>query len=231
MSLSQHRHDRLAQRLAFIITQLFKGETLSLTALAHEFNVSVRTLQRDFNERLIYLDLEYKDGCYGLAKSQRLFRTDKDILQFASMTSMVPFFPSLDRKLISVLLDTEEAPPYLIYHEAPQHSPSLFGAFAVLTQAIIDKRCIQFLYRDTTVKGIAPYKLIYFDGYWYFCGAKEKAIQVFYMKEMSDVFVTQRTFIKQKEIEHLIQQPQFITALPHFHYIKALTSPTRSSEQ
>lgn len=59
---------------------------------------------------------------------------------------MVPFFASLDRKLISVLLDTEEAPPYLIYHEAPQHSPSLFGAFAVLTQAIIDKRCIQFLY-------------------------------------------------------------------------------------
>ena len=98
MSLSQHRHDRLAQRLAFIVTQLFKGETLSLTVLAHEFNVSVRTLQRDFNERLIYLDLEYKDGCYWLAKSQRLFRTDKDILQFASMTSMVPFFPSLDRK-------------------------------------------------------------------------------------------------------------------------------------
>ncbi|MCT6518545.1 MULTISPECIES: helix-turn-helix transcriptional regulator [Enterobacterales] len=224
MSSSQHRHDRLAQRLTFIITQLFKGETLSLKGLAQEFNVSVRTLQRDFNERLIYLDLDYKAGCYWLAKSQRFFRTDKDILQFASMTSMVPFFPSLDRKLISVLLDSEEAPPYLIYHEAPQHSPSLFGAFAVLTQAIIDKRCIQFLYCDTTVKGIAPYKLIYFDGHWYFCGVKvrNKTIQVFYLKEMSDVFVTQHTFIKQQEVEQLIQQPQFIMALPHFHYIKTL---------
>lgn len=37
MSSSQHQHDRLAQRLAFIITQLFKGEILSLK-LAQEFN-------------------------------------------------------------------------------------------------------------------------------------------------------------------------------------------------
>jgi predicted DNA-binding transcriptional regulator YafY len=30
------------------------GETLSVKALAEEFGVSVRTIQRDFNERLIH---------------------------------------------------------------------------------------------------------------------------------------------------------------------------------
>ncbi|WP_239452124.1 WYL domain-containing protein [Proteus sp. TJ1640] len=113
-----------------------------------------------------------------------LFRGNKGVLYHEILTDVC------DK--LAVLLDTEEAPPYLIYHEAPQHSPSLFGAFAVLTQSIIDKRCIQFLYCNTTIKGIAPYKLIYFNGHWYFCGVKvkNKAIQVFYAlnKEIDNVF-------------------------------------------
>ncbi|MGE4295388.1 MAG: HTH domain-containing protein [Campylobacterales bacterium] len=35
-----------------LIIRLFEGETLQLKALAQEFGVSVRTLQRDFAQRL-----------------------------------------------------------------------------------------------------------------------------------------------------------------------------------
>ncbi|HHK9512572.1 TPA: transcriptional regulator, partial [Morganella morganii] len=56
MHTSDSRHDRLAFRLAMIISRLFRGETLYPAQLAREFNVSARTLQRDFSERLVFLD-------------------------------------------------------------------------------------------------------------------------------------------------------------------------------
>jgi predicted DNA-binding transcriptional regulator YafY len=62
MSQTEHRYDRLAVRLSLIISRLLAGETLSVKTLAVEFGVSVRTLRRDFRERLIYLNLEYRHG-------------------------------------------------------------------------------------------------------------------------------------------------------------------------
>ena len=62
MTQAERRHDRLAVRLSLIISRLVAGETLSVRKLAAEFGVSVRTLRRDFRERLMYLDLEYQSG-------------------------------------------------------------------------------------------------------------------------------------------------------------------------
>ncbi|UYB73081.1 DeoR family transcriptional regulator [Aeromonas veronii] len=54
-------HDTLAQRLGVILTKLNNGQRLVISELAHEFNVSARTIQRDLNVRLAYLPLE-RDG-------------------------------------------------------------------------------------------------------------------------------------------------------------------------
>ena len=62
MTQAERRHDRLAVRLSLIISRLVAGETLNMAQLAAEFGVSVRTLRRDFRERLMYLDLEYRRG-------------------------------------------------------------------------------------------------------------------------------------------------------------------------
>jgi predicted DNA-binding transcriptional regulator YafY len=61
MTQAERRHDRLAVRLSLIISRRL-AETLSVRKLAAEFGVSVRTLRRDFRERLMYLDLEYRSG-------------------------------------------------------------------------------------------------------------------------------------------------------------------------
>ena len=49
----KHDYDTILTRLTIILSRLNDGEALSVTALAKEFNVSDRTIQRDFNERLI----------------------------------------------------------------------------------------------------------------------------------------------------------------------------------
>lgn len=64
MSDNRSRHDRLAVRLSLIISRLMAGESLSLKTLSDEFGVTERTLQRDFHQRLVHLDLEYRNGRY-----------------------------------------------------------------------------------------------------------------------------------------------------------------------
>ena len=57
-------HDTLVQRLAMMLVKLNQGESLDPRALAQEFGVNVRTIQRDINERFGYLPLEKIDGTY-----------------------------------------------------------------------------------------------------------------------------------------------------------------------
>jgi len=55
-------HDKLGMRLGIILTELFSGKTVELETLSLEFNVSVRTIQRDLNERLMYLPITNTRG-------------------------------------------------------------------------------------------------------------------------------------------------------------------------
>lgn len=59
-------HDKLGMRLGIILTELFTGKTVELETLSLEFNVSVRTIQRDLNERLMYLPISNTRGTYKL---------------------------------------------------------------------------------------------------------------------------------------------------------------------
>ncbi|HEE0016404.1 TPA: HTH domain-containing protein, partial [Campylobacter jejuni] len=45
-------HDKLAVRLAQILMRFNNGGRFSLEELASEFNVDIRTIQRDLNQRL-----------------------------------------------------------------------------------------------------------------------------------------------------------------------------------
>ena len=49
----KHDYDRALTRLRIILQRLNDDEALEVKELAEEFNVSTRTIQRDFNERLI----------------------------------------------------------------------------------------------------------------------------------------------------------------------------------
>ena len=86
MSAEEKQHDRMASRLAIIISRLLMGERLSIAVLSQEFRISERTLRRDFRERLSCLELTYQQGCWSLAHQHEGLRTDRDILHFARVT-------------------------------------------------------------------------------------------------------------------------------------------------
>ncbi|WP_241650405.1 DeoR family transcriptional regulator, partial [Rosenbergiella collisarenosi] len=76
MAEQEHRYDRLANRLAMLVSRLFMGESLRVSQLAQEFGVSERTVQRDLRERLRYLDTECIDGHISLRDARGPYRTN-----------------------------------------------------------------------------------------------------------------------------------------------------------
>jgi len=57
----KHDYDKTMRRLTVILQKLYEGESLSVTELAEEFGTSTRTIQRDFNEKLIQFPI-VKEG-------------------------------------------------------------------------------------------------------------------------------------------------------------------------
>lgn len=70
MNVRKGRNDPLGIRMSTIISRLFLGERLSLSNLAAEFGVHERTIYRDLNERLVYLDIIRDGQRYYLSPNQ-----------------------------------------------------------------------------------------------------------------------------------------------------------------
>ncbi|EPZ1177500.1 helix-turn-helix transcriptional regulator [Klebsiella oxytoca] len=222
MSEQGHRYDRLASRLAILVSRLFMGESLSVRQLAQEFGVSERTVQRDLRERLRYLDTEYTGGSFRLRDARGPFRTNNDILRFARLTSVAHYFPALDPRLLSVLLDSGQDAPCIIWNAPPRQAPTLFGGFQTLIQAIICKRRIHFLHHGSQQSSVAPYRLICLEGEWYLVAVSKERIQVFTLSAITDVVMTIGGFTRRSHIRRIFEDPRFIQALPHFQYISGL---------
>ncbi|EQA1251882.1 HTH domain-containing protein, partial [Escherichia coli] len=107
MSDNRSRHDRLAVRLSLIISRLMAGESLSLKTLSDEFGVTERTLQRDFHQRLVHLDLEYRNGRYSLRR-QSSPGAIPEMLSFIQNTGIARILPLRNGRLITCLTDNQE---------------------------------------------------------------------------------------------------------------------------
>ena len=143
MSQTERRHERLAVRLSLIISRLVAGETLDMGLLAAEFGVSLRTLRRDFRERLMYLDLEYRDGTCRLLSGSH--QRELAVLTFARQSGVEALFPDMDNHMVSSLLSGPGESPCLIWAESESLSPPRPGIFTRLVRAISEHRRVTLL--------------------------------------------------------------------------------------
>jgi len=218
MIQAERRHDRLAVRLSLIIIRLVAGETLSMSKLAAEFGVSVRTLRRDFRERLIYLDLEYQNGCCRLRAGAGA-QAELDVLTFAHRTGMAGLFPGLDRRLVSLLLSCEDA-PCLTADAICITRPSASLSFYRLIKAITTCQRVTLLADGQRCERLAPYRLIAKDGTWYLVAEHHGHPMVLTLDEIHTIQPTKETFTRNGRLYRLVEDAGFIRALPHFRCIQ-----------
>lgn len=222
MSQAERRYDRLSVRLSLIISRLLAGETLNVRHLATEFGVSERTLHRDFRERLIYLDLEYRDGCCRLLTGGRHELREEAALHFARQSGIGALFPDMDNHLVSSLLSGQGTSPCLIWHQDMPVPSSRPGIFTRLVRAVSEQRRITLLADGCRCGNLAPYRLIFSSGGWFLAGEHTKQLSVFPLSTVHSVTFHPETFTPDGHFTRILSRSDFLQALPHFHVFHSL---------
>ncbi|MCR2697898.1 transcriptional regulator, partial [Salmonella enterica] len=125
---------------------------------------------RDFRERLIYLDLEYQDGCCRLLTGGRQEIREEAAMQFARQSGTGALFPDMDHHLVSSLLSGQGSSPCLIWHQEASVPSSRPGIFTRLVRAVSEQRRVTLLADGYRCDSLAPYRLIFSTGEWFLAG-------------------------------------------------------------
>lgn len=157
-------HDTLVYRLAQMLVKLNQGEKLDPRALAGEFGVNLRTIQRDLNERFAYLPLQKADGRYHLDPVFLGKLSTRDIERFASLAGIRGLFPSFSDEFLRDIFDTRMQAALLVKGHQYENLKGKEQIFRELEKAIVGRHQISFDYFKTGSEkfytALAPYKLI-----------------------------------------------------------------------
>ena len=173
-------HERLADRLANILTKLNMGYQLSIKELASEFGVSTRTISRDFDRLNTYLPLLqdnetkrfYLDSNY-LGKI-----APKDIRNFAQLSGISHLYPSLDMTFLRELLDSRAHQIYSAKGYSFEDVSQFKELFKVIGKAIQEYRQIGFVYKGEP-RLVQPYRLIHHHGSWYLAAVRKDQLRTY----------------------------------------------------
>ena len=196
---------RSKQRLVEILFILNEGERVDLQKMAEKFGMSLRTLQRDFNERLDFLDWEEKGPrYYKINRTKSGLLNQQDIERFALFASISDLFPKIDREFYQEKLTESVQVKGVQYEDISQ----LKKEFDLLKKAIDDHKMIDFNYTKSGQKEgkfykIAPYSLINKNGVWYLIGTDEGRKKTFcftqmrMLKKLNETFEPNQQFIEE----------------------------------
>jgi len=209
----KHDYDTILTRLTIILSRLNDGEALSVKALAEEFNVSERTIQRDFNERLISFPV-YQDKKKW--KMQDGFRLEKsssveeavvlDIME-KLMEGAGRQFSTKANKLLSKIKNESLNP---IYAKLDMEDiGDKLKEVQELEIAIKDQKQIKCDYdfeghrKELDLK---PLKIANYEGFWYLIAldSRNDILKKYYLKSINNIQITEQTFQSDKKLDSLL---------------------------
>ena len=199
------KHEKLAYRLADILIRLNDGERLDITELANSYQVSTRTLKRDFQDRLTLLDFnESGPRFYCLDAEKTGYLNLKDIKRFANFASVQDLLPKIDRQFFQKQLNQSISVKGFAYENIQERTEE----FKAITQAISDCKYIEFNYRkvsdhytNSKHHRLEPYHLLNKNGVWYVVGRYQEQTRTFCFTQLTDIQVTTDTFQPCKDLK------------------------------
>jgi predicted DNA-binding transcriptional regulator YafY len=196
--MSDGAHDTLVYRLAQMLVKLNQGERLDPPALAEEFGVNLRTIQRDLSERFAYLPLEKIEGRYRLDPAFLGKLSTKDIERFASLAGVRGLFPSLSDEFLRDIFDARIQSALLVKGHHYEDLAGKEAQFRQLEQAIVARRHVAFEYRKEeglkAYGSVAPFKLVNHKGIWYLAARDGEKLKTFSFAKIERVRLLETTF-------------------------------------
>lgn len=199
------KHDTIATRLALILTKLNNGERFTIEELADEFNVNVRTIQRDLNERLSYIPIVKEQGYYFMDSYALGKLNFEDIKSFATLSGIKSLYPALNDKFIVDILNSKINKAYLIKNQGFEDSSLKYAEFELLSAAILNHHIISFIYNDKN-RVVNPYKLINNNGVWYLLADEDESLKNYTVSKISKLQVKENSFTPNKKFLEKIEK-------------------------
>ena len=197
-------HDTIAKRLALILTKLNTGAAFGVEELAQEFNVTIRTIQRDLNERFNALPLEKVDGKYSL-KDYCLGKLNvNDIKVFAALSVIKGLYPDLQETFVADLLNKEVNHSYLIKGYEYEDVHDKRELFDTINTAIVTSKQLNLTYHNQK-RTINPYKLVNTSGIWYLVGDEDGLLKTFSLSKIFEPQMSSSNFQVNEEFIQTIQ--------------------------
>jgi predicted DNA-binding transcriptional regulator YafY len=203
---NSHEYDKILTRLSIVLSRLYDGEQLGVLELAEEFNVSSRTIQRDFNERLFRfpivkvgrkwaLDEQFlKNGFKNIKSLTPQEEITLDIFENFS-ENVSPKFQEIAKKLLSKIKNEHENPVYL--RVAIEDIGDKLQEIKILDEAIRESKLVEFVHKSR-YRLVEPCRIVNFEGYWYFYAKEliDGRVKTFYIKEISKLKKKNDLFVK-----------------------------------
>ena len=198
-------HDTLVRRLSLILVKLNQGESLEPAALAEEFGVNLRTIQRDLNERFAYLPLERCDGRYHLNPVFLGKLSTRDVAQFSSLAGVRGLFPALTDDFLRDIFDARVQSALLVKGHHYEDLRDKDQHFWKIERAIVGHQRISFdLQKGEGSKAyiaIEPYKLINHKGIWYLAAMDAGKLKTFSFSRIERLLVLDQRFAADASVE------------------------------
>lgn len=199
----KHDYDKTLFRLTTILTKLNDGDVLSVKELAEEFNVSARTIQRDFNERLISFPIYQENKKWKMQADFQLqkSRSIEDEVILDIMEKLIESagynFSTKASKLLSKIKNGDFNPIYTKLNI--EDIGDKLKEVQLLESAIKSKMIINCQYdfetqrKDMTLK---PLKIVNYEGFWYLVAldSRNDILKKYYLKNIFDIKITDELF-------------------------------------
>jgi predicted DNA-binding transcriptional regulator YafY len=199
-------HDTLVYRLSEVLTKLNQGDSLDPQALAEEFGVNLRTIQRDLNVRFAGLPLVKVNGRYTMDEAHLGKLTIRDIERFAVFSGVSGLFPEMSGQFLKEVFASNTQSAWLVkghhYEDLRDHR----SMFSDLERAIVKRHLVQFRYNKATGEtklrvAVEPYKLINQKGIWYLAAWHEGKLKSFAVSRMAALMLEETTFVPRAHVE------------------------------
>ena len=171
--------EKLAQRLSHILALLHQGDTIDKHLLAHQFQVDVRTIERDLGERLRGIAERKGDGRWQLTHTARSTIPTRRLHDYAQLAGTEHLFPDTSLRYLLTQLQTPE--PQRATQVQPTAHEDLREQgphFALLQSAIEQQHACHFTYKDKP-RHAQPYRLIHRNGVWYLAAVEADQLKNF----------------------------------------------------
>lgn len=208
--MTHANHDTLVYRLSQILVKLNQGEKLDPMALADEFGVNLRTIQRDLNVRFAYLPLQKVEGRYHLDPTYLGKLSTRDIERFASLAGVRGLFPTLSDEFLGDIFDSRIQSALLVKGHNYEDLANKGEIFRQLERAIIARCHVTFDYlKDDKCKSyssVAPFKLINIKGIWYLVARDGDKLKTFSFAKIESLSQHETRFASDPEIDKMLKE-------------------------